>query len=249
MATRRKQKVRHYKQGGAVPLDDVLPGFGREDAAALPADVTAAPALPEPDNIPPSETGDAVLQAILRQRRAEELQTQRAAEPAPHQQPAPPQPQMSPRRRAFVEANPELANPQNAEAVMGYLRQAERMGMQDEAEVDAFVLQSLKSEQRQREPRREEPASYAEPPQARAEPRRSMPMSAPVQRSAPTMSGKPRTSGTLTAEEREMAHAAIPDRPDLPKLTNAQKEFMYLQNREKYQRMKADGTYSEQRQR
>ena len=248
MATRRKPKA--YKTGGAVPLDDVLPGFGREDAAALPADVTAAPALPEPDNIPPSETGDAVLQAILRQRRAEELQTQRAAEPAPHQQPAPPQPQMSPRRRAFVEANPELANPQNAEAVMGYLRQAERMGMQDEAEVDAFVLQSLKSEQRHREPRYEEPApSYAEPPQARTEPRRSMPMSAPVQRSAPTMSGKPRTSGTLTAEEREMAHAAIPDRPDLPKLTNAQKEFMYLQNREKYQQMLRDGTYSEQRQR
>jgi hypothetical protein len=80
--------------------------------------------------------------------------------------------------------------------------------------------------------------------------RRSMPMSAPVSREVPTASGtRQKNSMHLTEEERQTARLSIPDRPDLPKLTNAQKEYMYAKNKAKYETMKANGTYSEQRQR
>jgi hypothetical protein len=46
-----------------------------------------------------------------------------------------------------------------------------------------------------------------------------------------------------------VAHKAIPDRPDLPKLTNHEKELLYLRNREKYKAMVASGEYTDQRQR
>jgi hypothetical protein len=49
----------------------------------------------------------------------------------------------------------------------------------------------------------------------------------------------------LFAEERDIAHKSIPDRPDLPKLTNAQKEYMYLQQKQKYEQMRRDGTYDD----
>jgi hypothetical protein len=51
----------------------------------------------------------------------------------------------------------------------------------------------------------------------------------------------------LTEEERQIARASIVDRPDMPPLTNAQKEYLYWKNREKYRGMVADGTYSEQK--
>lgn len=80
--------------------------------------------------------------------------------------------------------------------------------------------------------------------------RRSMPMTAPVSREVPTAQGtRQKNSMRLTEEERQAARLAIPDRPDLPKLTNAQKEYMYAKNKAKFEAMKANGTYSEQRQR
>jgi hypothetical protein len=80
--------------------------------------------------------------------------------------------------------------------------------------------------------------------------RRSMPMTAPVSREVPNAAGaRSKNSMRLTEEERQAARDAIPDRPDLPKLTNAQKEYMYAKNKAKYEAMKANGTYSEQRQR
>ena len=78
-----------------------------------------------------------------------------------------------------------------------------------------------------------------------------MPMAAPVVRdTAPSMSGR-RTSrsddlNSLTPEERRIARDAIPDRPDAPRLTDAQKEYAYLQNKRKLAQMRRDGTYDEQ---
>jgi hypothetical protein len=44
-----------------------------------------------------------------------------------------------------------------------------------------------------------------------------------------------------------MARRSIIDRPDMPRMTNEQKEWTYLQQRNKYRRMLADGSYSEQK--
>ena len=74
-------------------------------------------------------------------------------------------------------------------------------------------------------------------------------MSAPVSRDVPTPTGQRQSSNkmTLTPEEVAIARASIVDRPDMPALTNAQKEYIYAQNKRKYQTMKANGTYSEQK--
>jgi hypothetical protein len=76
-------------------------------------------------------------------------------------------------------------------------------------------------------------------------PKRSMPMSAPVSRNAPSTSGSrhPADSNTLTAEERQIARNFTAD----PTLTNEQKELLYLRNRQKLHRMRQDGSYSDQR--
>ena len=70
----------------------------------------------------------------------------------------------------------------------------------------------------------------------------------PVSREVPNASGKRHSDDmTLTPEERDIARRSIIDRPDLPRMTNAEKEWQYLQNRNRLRRMKADGSYSEQR--
>ncbi len=74
---------------------------------------------------------------------------------------------------------------------------------------------------------------------------RSIPMTAPVSREAVTATGQRGTSTkiTLTEEERQLARLAIVDRPDLPKMTDAQKEYLYAQNKQKLLRMRASGEY------
>lgn len=95
---------------------------------------------------------------------------------------------------------------------------------------------------RQESQRQEEPAPQPQ--------KRSIPMTAPVSREVPTASGtRKQSSMRLTEEERKIARDSIPDRPDLPKLTNAQKEYLYARNKAKYEQMKRDGTYDQQRQR
>jgi hypothetical protein len=63
------------------------------------------------------------------------------------------------------------------------------------------------------------------------------------------MSGnrQPSDWNTLSPEERDMAHRSFVDRPDMPRLTLAEREYLYLQNRNKYRKMKASGEYSERR--
>lgn len=137
------------------------------------------------------------------------------------------------------------------------------MGIADDTdEIDNYVLRGLQFELSARE-HREEPddaPTHQAPPQARheplqsrppPEPRRSMPMSAPVHRDPPRPGSGQRGQDDLklTEEERMIARASIVDRPDMPKLTDAQKEYLYAKNKQKYRRMVADGTYDQQRQR
>ena len=80
-------------------------------------------------------------------------------------------------------------------------------------------------------------------------PRRpSVQVSAPVSRAAPTISGRRERDGwnTLSAEEVDMAHRSFVDRPDMPRMSNTEKELEYLRQRNKYRAMLADGSYSEQ---
>jgi hypothetical protein len=83
------------------------------------------------------------------------------------------------------------------------------------------------------------------PPPPPPAPRRSMPMSAPVSRDGHSLSGHSEPPGwnTLTAEERRIARSSF----SAPDMSNEQKELLYLRNRQKLAKMRADGTYSEQR--
>jgi hypothetical protein len=93
---------------------------------------------------------------------------------------------------------------------------------------------------------RQAPQTHEPPPQPQ---RRSMPVSAPVSRDVPTPTGQRQSSKqmTLTPEERAIARASIIDRPDLPPLTNEQKEYIYAKNKQKYKTQLANGTYQEQK--
>lgn len=79
-------------------------------------------------------------------------------------------------------------------------------------------------------------------PQAQPQ-RRTMPMSAPVSRDVPTATGTRSTPMHLTEEERKIARISIMDRPDMPNLTNEQKEYIYAQNKRKLHAMRANGQY------
>lgn len=85
---------------------------------------------------------------------------------------------------------------------------------------------------------------FKTPPQAAPQPqRRSMPVSAPVSRDVPTATGARPGSVTLTEEERKIARISILDRPDMPNMTNEQKEYLYAQNKRKLHAMRANGSY------
>jgi hypothetical protein len=80
------------------------------------------------------------------------------------------------------------------------------------------------------------PEPAAAPPPSR----RSYPMSAPVSRDVPSASGHRHDLNTLTAEERQVARNFTADRS----LTNEQKEYIYLQQKRKLAKMRANGSYS-----
>ena len=68
-------------------------------------------------------------------------------------------------------------------------------------------------------------------------------MQAPVSRDAPSVSGYRQPSNHLTAAEVTIAHNSFTD----PNMSNREKELLYLKNKQRYNAMKADGSYSEQR--
>lgn len=106
-------------------------------------------------------------------------------------------------------------------------------GVADDSEaMDQAILAGMYRE-REHAAKEKAPPANAAPGAPMPEPRRSsLPLSAPVSRSTPS--------------EVQIAHASILDRPDMPKMTNAQKEYIYAQNKRRYQQVKEDGSYSEQ---
>lgn len=84
------------------------------------------------------------------------------------------------------------------------------------------------------------PAATAAAPEPQPAPRRSMPMSAPVSRAVPSASGvRTDSKMTLTPEEREVARTSF----TATDMTNAQKEYLYAQNKAKLLRQRANGQY------
>jgi len=215
-------------------------------------------AVAEPE-IPPPQMAqggaahdDALVKAAEAQRRADELQRQSARQPTTD-------PELSAYKQAFLRDNPEYMEWPRSHLLFHHHQLALAGGIPDDSEAmteavkeaveqDVERLHRYKAEQSvrshnmspkqsaaglQREAEQHlaehQPAS-AEPP---LQPRRSIPMSAPVSRDNP-MSGQ-RTSVTLSPEER---HIAAVSRPDLPR---EQAERLYAKNKALMLQRKASG--------
>jgi hypothetical protein len=92
------------------------------------------------------------------------------------------------------------------------------------------------------------PADPVPAPAPTSQPRKSMPVTAPVSRDVPSASGTRTTNSiTLTAEERAIARNSfgpIKDKDgNLVDMTNEQKERLYAQNKAKLDRMRRSGEY------
>lgn len=84
-------------------------------------------------------------------------------------------------------------------------------------------------------------ASDPEPQPQPAPQQRTMPMRAPVSRDVPSASGQraPSSRITLTPEERQIARTSF----TAPDMTDAQKEYLYAQNKAKLAKQRANGSY------
>lgn len=84
-------------------------------------------------------------------------------------------------------------------------------------------------------------AAEPDPEPAPQPQRRSMPVSAPVSRQTPSVTtGRPVSSKmTLSPEERQIARSSFTDES----MSNEQKELLYARNKQKLQKMRANGEY------
>jgi hypothetical protein len=232
MATRRK-----YRDGGRVPVID---------------NIIVAPPVETPIAAPPADDGNPLVRAHAAQMRAEEIQRNAAKQPQSiagrppttideHIDAMP----ISEHKKAFLRANPNFLEPDTAKQVHFHYSAALGAGVVDDTpQMNERILDGIK---RERERAVQDARSVVEA--AAAPPRRpSVQVSAPVSRAAPTMSGRREPDGqnTLSPEERDIARRSIIDRPDMPKMSDSEKEYQYLQNRNRYRAMLADGSYSEQ---
>ena len=243
MVTRRKyRQPQGYKDGGSVPVDNVIIA---EPAAAPHA--AAAPSPPADD--------DPLAHALKAQQRAEELQRTAAQQPRTVEEHID-RLALSDHKKRFLKQHPSLAvDPGESRAMSFHYHAALAAGVQDDTEeMDRRILDGMQRERAgavkdlvKAPPADPRPIDPRPAPAALA-PRKSLPMSAPVSRNAPAISGNRERSdrNTLSPSEVEIAHRSFIDRPDMPRMTNAQKEYLYLQQRNRYREMKADGTYSEQ---
>lgn len=258
MATRRKYKVRGFRDGGRVLADGGTAVEPEPAAADVPA-----PASPD----------DALRRAVEAQARAEQLQR--------------PPPQLTPEqyidqlaisdvKKKFLRAHPEtLTDPTHNRAMATAYQQGLARGFADDSpELTAFMTGHMAF---QLEQQREALAAMALPPsapdtsadieaqkldneveshraadravtpavpqmpQATSAPRSSrMPITAPVTREVPTSGGQRASSMgqvTLTPAEREIA------RNSFSGMSNAEKERLYAMNKAKLARKRAEGSY------
>jgi hypothetical protein len=146
--------------------------------------------------------------------------------------------------RVWLRQHPEFVTDQSKtdalSGVHGYLVSKKNVTQFSQAYFDALDEEFGFKAAPQPEPREQREAL---PPQ-----RRSIPVSAPVSRDVPTASGKRSSDNqmTLSPEERAIARnsfGAINGKD----LTNAQKEYLYAQNKAKYQKSLQSGEYKDAR--
>lgn len=247
MAVRKKYRKGpgppNYFQGGRVPEPEPAASGGAVDAA------------PAAEPAPVDDGGDALREAVAADRRAQELQQaamrQAAEDPRTAIEREIDGLPVSDFKKQFLKRYPMLASdPALSRAAGWHHNLAIQEGVPDDSDaMAARILDGITSgiASQQREPPKPAPAPIPAPAAAPLlEPRRSMPMSAPVSRTiASGTSGKREPAGgdmTLTAAEREIARNSF----GAPDMSDSQKEFLYLQNRNRYRKMKADGSYSDQ---
>jgi hypothetical protein len=265
--SKRKYKVAKYRDGGRV-LGNDIESLTADASIERDAEVQQPPAM-EPTaekSAVATRTGssedDNVMQKVLQAaQRAEQLQRQ-AAEPRSEidrQIDAWP---ISDQKKSFLRAHPNLLHPAIAPSMKRHYEAALAAGYSDDTPaVEKYILDNVAREIEHRQqlvnakPAERETVIEPDSPPAPAAPqpepaapaaRRSVQMSAPVSRSIPsTASGLQNSTAwnTLSAEERQIAHHSF----TAPDMSNAQKELLYLRQRQKLQKMKADGSYSEQR--
>jgi hypothetical protein len=268
MATRRRYKSPPaYKDGERVPVDnatappvEAAPTTATADvqkraAADLSAVATATrdmqnAAAPTPP--PLADDADQLVRAYRAQQRAEELQRNAARAPsAADRQPtidehidAMP---ISDFKKKVLREHPHFLEPATAKEVAFHYQAALNQGIADDTPgMTEAILSGLK---REREHAVEQARAVVEAPAPAAPRRPSVRVSAPVSREAPMPSGKRRedTTVTLTPEEVDMAHRSFVDHPDMPRMSNAEKEYSYWLQKKRYLAMKASGEYSEQK--
>ena len=143
-----------------------------------------------------------------------------------------------------MKANPELVENEEATSLTRYTYLAAlRRGIRDDTPAMNDAILAGWSRMRgavetvSREPERDEPPVNA------PEPRRSMPISAPVSRGAPDLaSGRSVPMRiTLSPEEVMVARNSFTD----PTMTNEQRERLYVANKLRMIQMRKDGTLNE----
>jgi hypothetical protein len=249
VVTRRKyRQPQGFRDGGAVPVvDNIIIA----DTMPVPAEPAPAVHVHEHAPSPPPADDNPLVRAYAAHRRAEELQREAARQAPTIEQHIDAIPGLSSHKRQFLKAHPKMAtDPAEARAMSFHYNAALNAGVQDDSpEMDRFILAGMFRE-REHEAKTAPPPAEAARPTPAAMPRKSsLPMSAPVSRDVPSYSsGKPVSNKmTLSPAEVAIARASFVDRPDMPRMSNAQKEYIYAQNKRRYLQMKADGSYSEQR--
>lgn len=213
---------------------------------------------------PPAETSLATDQdnplqrALDAQRRADELQ-QSTLDREIGKLP------LSEFKKAFLRQHPDLITDQfRSRATAFYYQAALKEGIEDDTpEMNAAILAGVEREianvrwqaienvrmpQAEPEPEPDHVAPRAMIPPVPAAPapappaRRSIPMSAPVSRDAPTYTGRAQSESvgiTLSAEERDIARRSY----SAPDMTDAQKEYAYAKAKQRLKRLRQSGEY------
>ncbi len=242
---RRYKQPKGYRDGGAVIADEE-----RVDSPAL---------APDPVPPPADDGSNHLLQAVEAQRRAEELQRQGVGGPSIRDQIDQLRTTDIFRYRAAMlyhqqalgegvaDNTPEMTQ----RIVQGIQQEIQHQHNMAAENVKAYAAPLMPPA---REPTQIQQAALAEaagsalPVADPIVPQRqnSLPMTAPVSRAAIDYSGRSVRDSTkikLSAEERDMAHRSIVDRPDLPRLSDADKEYIYARNKAKLLRMRQSGEY------
>jgi hypothetical protein len=239
MATRRKTRTLHFKDGGRVP-DAVIPEapLGAAEAPPViepePAAVSSAAEelrpSPQPEQAP---TDNALKQALDSLRHAEEIARQPKPQPAQD---------FESRIAAFPDTakdwlrkHPEFIHDQNMtrQVAIAHDYVVGRKGIK---EFTPEYFRLLDEEFGFHVPAQHVQPEPAPLPQSLPEPRRSFPVSAPPSRESPTLSGgRVREPTHLTAQEAEIARISFPHMS----LDDAYRQ--YARNREIMNRKKATG--------